>query len=1722
MYQNFKKFYFQERIATIEIVSAILRAAQDEEHAYHKICRESAHFIVKSSIDGVDFKTFAVDLLVTTVETKLPRKLESIPAEAVEWSKQNLLEQKCLLSLLIMIFYNHYPTPQQASYAIKCSLKMGFGMLQINRPFFDNSLLDIYQSICNLHSIFFVENLGIENVLLRLQSSGGKNSPNVLLDDSDKIQDLYFLVWDHLQGHSIGGDNSLQPTSVVAVSLACYMQFLLMVLANNVPDHYREIYNQLTRTDSECKSAQKLLQYGYVTGNALDYIAQMLTESSIFQKDHNEVIYKTIIKSMLDILFVTQNVASLPDREKLVKCFSLTYSGIPSLCKVFWTYDFELEDNRSLLDATQRAFPLVFGDFCEMLCALVADDETADYLFQYMTRLPSFADYCRESDYEPSLEVVNGNTVWRWKGQSLVYGAPNIMLQPPYGTEAFELSSNTLLLRLRFSGWFLFLSYLDSYLHLTTTHVDAIERPHGTLETTISILKVINSLLESGDNETITKFFRHLDLGRDNFVTYGNNAPDALASIVGEILNRVSSPSSLSLSAVNWCIGIMKNMLRHYPETIWKRLRVQKLLPQYGATLNPGYLQQGVIAVECQQGCYPTTISFLNLVKTMIIESQTIVVKKQISESISDLEQIQSEILCSCLLFTLREIFPLYSSWQYKNISDKYEIGYLIISIFNSVLQDTTWYFKETASTDDLSTQRISAVQSLIIQCFIDHPSTYQLSPLLEIIGIGNTQPMEYRYYGRRKEAVFLEDSIAESLLMLRNLLVILVHRQGHISGLESAILDRTVRRRDGSNREFIHVIASYIDYQNSDLFAQFATEVLTLLCNLTSNPSRAPTSFVGYLGSDAFSLSSKFVELVNDTSMMSADSPLVQMSIYSFITAVVESQPGLCGFFLNGIESRSIEMSQNESEMSKELKESSILFPAVHSIKKWKDLMNKKPIVLASIANFLLALWRKAGDHRATLSKLRHQNEFWKGLVEIISFSDKLEDVEHNVCFQVAKAKILKLLALEVVICKNSSEDSSKINAQFGLIHDAIVSCLYKTDQPFGLSSFSFEPSLTEKAMMICQNIKPAIELQYFRRLSWNDFFEADRHANGYLYDTDLLRKKLNLAQNISLFDCGNELLDVVEKCNANWIVTDQELECLKSSIFVVKLTTSKLWNTLGPKLSADNAISLLGKMIDHLKDIRTRADIHIMFRDEISAAVVFLAEYVSSSLGPDSKEATRKVIHMLGQLGETFILDSFPFGPFGQLSNFTFHREVLAAYLILLKSLQNIDIDTKAELIETLTRCFPVICQGLHFVLGGFSSDGRDESLLLSLLYEMTRSGSGISASLWIPMIKRYQIFHLMLNAFARWESSAPASLTCNPEQILQVLLSFSCQSPASTIMAADGIVSSFCYNTYSAEIMEGKVKPYDGFERQKSHRIWILMLSNVAALMEHLGSDHGFMESIIGFIRLYQEQIISALNAYKTESMSMGRLDEIDRIVALYYRLAVSIDQRKTEKHSAQNLDMSVFKDIQEYLLRNLALCVFLFKNPNELKSRMKPLSRNEKALYENEVEGKLQVTEEFYTLVRKRMLVICLRVVAFFVYCINSDSLLIADTFDENTTVLFSPTLSSFHDYGATFGTLFDLVRRLASQLKSEYDGAAGKPPTNHVLGLIFGSEITLTTIACQLKLLDQVEGEYSELKTEFQSIIVELNTLFKDAVKTWKQGAIQEARDYMIHVGHSLI
>jgi hypothetical protein len=1729
------QYYYQERIAALNLVSAIFRASQDSDHPFHQEAKDLSKDLINAKLDSSNFKTNALDQLKDLFK-KVPHHLVGNSNVAAAWAKQNLLEQKALISLIILLNYCQIPTANEAEQTMIGLIELQFGVQQFNRPYFDKGCLEIYRSICNLFSVLFVEMMNLDFVLSRIfRPLSADFSNQAVLDSPDITLNMHTRIWAAIESFP-GESHEPSPKGVIAVAWACNTQLLMMILSKDCPDHYRELQNLLSQTHNESKCPQKLFQYGYLHGKFLEYVVEMFSPQSAFQLDPNELAYKSIMKGLLNTILITQNVSTLPSRSLLVESFCCIFRGNSEICNQFWNDDFQFDDYRSLLEATQRAFPIYFDDFCNLVHSLIADNDTADYAFQYLSKMPSLTDFARAKDYQQSFEQIDRTTVWDWTGNNLVVDTPNIPLIPPKYSKAYEMGRNVVLLKFEYSVWHLFLSLMDSFLHCSTAESEKNDCLFGTLTTTENILKIINAILQYADSSTRNDFLEHLGKCNGNLKIYGDNPVEALVGIVGEIMNRSCYSNNVDLDIITSCINIQQHLIHHSPEIIWKRLRVTRLLPQNAGShaFNPGYIQQYVIPRECERGTYSVTISFLNLVKEMILEAQNMTnlqLRNDIRESaFEEIDWVKYDILYCCILFILRDLFPAYDSWRYEKVSQKFEIGLQIVSLFNAVMEDTTWYFMEEC-VESSDAKRVSNIQRILLDSLVYKPSVYQLAPLLDILSMGNLTPLEYHMFGRLKEAELIENSIIEALLLLRRFLVVLFHQENEVSGLELAILDRTCRLSNGTNSEFIQIIASYIEYKNNGHFAQLATEVLTLLCSLTSKNGKPPTSFVGYFGAEAFILVSKFIELVDDESKRAAFSDIVQMSVYNFVTAIIESQPGLGAMFLNGFEQKSIAQVKEDTDDTK-INSCSILIPLTSTISKWKITCRNKPIVLASASNLLDSLWQKSKDHHATLRKLGKLDSFWNALIQIISEPD--DNFDHNddlsdLCyFKITQAHAVRILATEAFLFVRSC---SHVSSEIGhLIIKTLTKIIFK--EPFGQGKFLHDATKTEIMVEYSNEISPKVNLNFFRRLTWNDIYDAERlSGTSFIYNTELLARKLNLENNENIIPIAEKLLDQVEKVNINWSITDAHMVLVQASGFAVKLMTSQIWNSESveavKKVSLDDIFALSKRIISNFKKSTCQSFIHGVYKTEQSGIVFSLLSHWSReiSIGKilDYKD---QLLEILDDLSSSFLVSNFPLGPTGRFSEFPFHYNILSSTLLILQKLSNLkaaDTTDRKKVDSIYKKILPIVCHGLYYILASQDhSNDQEEHLLLSSLFELIRVNTGASISIWLPIVEKFQIISLLLNAFASWQDvHNVANYANDPEHVLELLLTFSMHGSSSGPLVANGVIATLCNNFFTEKLVQGGVSPYEMSERSQIHNVWKLMISIVSELLNYIGNDRDFIESVVGFLRLYEAQIKSAFSVYRERNiLSVGLLEELEKITGLYYRLSSSSDCKRMCGSADLGLAGPVISDILEIFLQTLALYVFLFKNPHELASRIQPFSKTEKLVTERflqeEPSNQRNIRLSAIQIqVKGKMLLVVLKIVSFLRVVSQSESLLASSAMVQFPT-LFAPTLTSFHDSGSTFGTLFDLIRHLTTVMKQIYDKEHLGPPSNYAKMLVCSLESTITLLSSQLMIYDEEKENdtINELRNEFQSTVSDLNYLFKDTVKLWKIDTINDAHDYM--------
>jgi hypothetical protein len=1582
-------FYHQERVASLNLVQSVIRAAQDLHHPYHSECKT-----IYSKWKDNDVKDSCTKQWELHRAKSPPVEVQSL-AETKYWTKWHVMEQKGYLELLILLNYVDFPNPIESEQLILSLLDYEFGNKQPNRPFIDDM-----NEILNLCSVLFLTALNFEIVLERVLQR--KHTDSLLLDQPDTVTKLNDAIWKFVQSWT--GD--LKVLGIFSVGWAVYLQVLLMILSDQCPAEYKELFYRLVRGDAP---PQRLFQFGY--SNCLDQWAAM---SSSFRRETNELAYKCILKGFLNMITTTQNTGTLPDRHKLVECATRTFSHNSELSRHFWIHDYQFEECRSLLEVTQRAFPAT-DSFLAMIASLVGNADTADYVFQYCQKMDGLADLLRK-EYEPTFETVEGQNVFYWRGEGIVTGAPHINILVPTGAPAIEIAPGVVFLQTTYSVWHLCLALLDSFLHSSDN-----EGLIGNIRTTEAILDLFNTILRYADDQTLASLLDHLALVPGKWAVYGDSSPEAFTGIVGEIMNRCCSHSNVHIQIITRCLEIMQHLILHFPDLIWKRLRVQRLLPQYSSspTVNPGYIQHSVIPAECAVGSYPATLAFLRLVKEMVVEAQILTTFARTDETEKNLGWVKYDILFSCIPFVLREIFPVYGGWKYVRIHEKFEIGLIILQILTLIVRNTRWYFMEQDGSEE---KAISAIQKFVIDWFVESPTMYQLSPLLDIVATGNAVPLQYHIMGRRYEAEMLENSIIESLLLIRQFFVILFNRDNGISGLEKALLDKTIRLADGSSAELLQIIANYVDYHNNAQFAQLSTEILTILCRLSKRSGRPAASFVGYFGAEAFTLVSKFTELVNDESKRAAHSDIVQMGVFNFVSAVIECQPGLGAMFLNGFEPKALVLrDQKVKEVS--IRESSILYPVILVVKNWESVLRVKPLVLASVLHLLDVLWKFAPEHNATLGKLRENEGLWKQLCSLL-----LAPAENSKSpyFGVAKAHCLRILVTEGLHVLRAS---TNINTLHELILKTIKDALLGP-VAFGQAPLKHNQDVTVELLQLCHEIQPPINLNHFRRLTWSETFDPERlFGPAFVYDSELLQRTLNLDRNPRLHGPGALILEHIASLNSHWSDTHAQIDMTQSSVFAIRLITSKLFDSEKFSLHNVDLLKLAKALFANLKST-SQAYVHIAYKTELTLCLYsVIAKWISLVRKHPSQQVFQEVVELLELLQGTFLVAQFPLGPVGKFSEYPFHRHGVSCILLLSQLLETLPEPTSAiqsqKLFLVYKSLLPIVCHGLYFCLAGPVAN-QDSALLLSTCIELTRR----NPQLWLPYMEKFRVFELLLSTMASCDDEALVEL------ILVLLSSVSGNTPCATKLVGMGIVTTLCNNPFSG--VTGDV----GTQR---HRVWTLFLSVITQLVRHVPiTDKFFLESVVGFLKVYEDPVRIALTDHDINS---ERLIEIERLTGL-----ITLTAQRTED--------VLFQTFIPYLMQLLHLYVFLFKNPHELRTRSK---------------GVCEV----------RMVSICGHILGLLGLVGRMNEIIGGKV--QEVPSFFVPTLSSFHDLGITFGTLFDLIRyMMSSNSTSKKDDAKLRKRIG---------EIALCLAYAQLRIYsgdEDLEREYQELHTEFQSLMQEFD------------------------------
>ncbi|KAI9206173.1 nucleoporin subcomplex protein binding to Pom34-domain-containing protein [Polychytrium aggregatum] len=1294
-------FYFEERCYTLRTISALLRIASGDSDLALDLVRQ-----IIGPPDQVHESAFVQSLLKQlewSFTARIPSHIEGSGSRKYVWAKQYLHEQRGLLEILFLVFYDPAIAtcpPKFVCQLVKLFAKCRFGKEQPNAVLFDDEAHAIWDHVAHLAVLISIMILDLGTLVGFRGNLPDAPDGESLLQSPECIADLTrFLI--EYETESLG--DTAEVYGPVLMAFSSFWARLSFALEEYCPDAYGGLLDSIILSDRQRsiprdKISALLMQRAYSSQlHAVKYINHSLKMSICYSsEDHSTDGYKSVLKELFVLFSACYPVQNLPDFDLLIETVSLIYSGFTDICTQFWEVHVFDEDTRHLYDAVSSRFPVNALPFLQLVNSLVASPEHAYNVFdelQHMSRFTEVADATLFVGQDLNQIITKtGDLDTSEKGYPLYLTKYAHDVAPEsQGRRVSPANQTPLVIQwaANYSAWLFFIDVIVRFLNTPASlHSD------DQVQVIVAIVKLLCTVLkhlEQAPNDQ-TAVIEHLleyrapvTMGAESRQVFRMRGSD-LVAMACSLIRYAGAMSKPAKELISNSFALLAILLPIFPEDVWRHLNQQALLPRSlakgdrlatGAGSPPNFMQQVLLPLEKAAGSYPTTLNFLQLVESLLLEAQShpLVVPEVI--------KIKADVLLSAIKYIHGEIFASYSSWRYVKVLQKYQIGLSITRIFHLILQDTTTVASaceglvQAPETKHRPEVYLGVLQEYLIQTFLDHGSahhfgsnSYLVNPLLDIIALGYQYPEDLMRRSRMAEYSVVEQSIAEALSVCEILLKVRIKasaKDGRIGGdrrsfLEHALLDRHVWS-DKETSELVCVLASYIHYDYSITIPLLATKILTLLCAIASDWEPRPPSFASYFGDHAQIIVNAFLENLEDDIVPKAE---LQRSIFDFITGVVQTQPGLTTLFLKGDHRGAPGSNEPVDKLAPKpiLKQTirvdeavSIAKPLLYLLKNWQFNMEHKPSLLPSLMRLLDVLWLNAPDFEALLKLLRPNPEFWQSLfgilesdldtaervemLDIPSISDS-DRVNIKCCAQVVKSHVLRLLASEIYFgttLRKKTAGSGPADARdvppttlnkevLNILKNSVMKNittfqmgLSHDPQPYLASLHILEEGFKRRQAEL--GFERCLRFQDFKVLTWSDLFDAGRNfGSSYVYDIEIFKMKFD---SLSPND-EHGLILTTSLINQVWSQADAETILFGSWKFLIDVlcTSHASWVWTAASLQSTTGIQefplevLIQRATAELQSQVERSEaIYATHRYNLGQLVLFLTQTWVSGLG-------------------------------------------------------------------------------------------------------------------------------------------------------------------------------------------------------------------------------------------------------------------------------------------------------------------------------------------------------------------------------------------------------------------------------------------------------------------------------------------------------------------------
>ncbi|KAG0346587.1 hypothetical protein BG004_001341 [Podila humilis] len=1615
--------YWKERSSLIASLGQLAKQAKDNEtnpelqiRAVDTILSQSSAIVLKLL---AQWKTKVTE----TAPDYFLANLELLEL----WICQSLTEQSALLETMIALVYAGRDDKSELPASILSTLiSREFGAEQTYRSKFKIEAVDLFENTRILSVILSIASVDLEN-LHTLSTTDEETSRNHVYKSTAQIK----IINNALQ--AAGREQELAP---FIMAWSCVLS--------------ARINSDIAQDSDKQELIRMATKLVYVAVETLDIFTFLQTffSNELFETSSaHSTNYKRIFFYFFELIFLDHEPRAIKNFAGLVSCLSQVLQKEGDLCHLVWGEAPTLgQGTVKVLEAARGRFPLQFEPFLQLLTALASGGEAsatrACYYFNSLsslTHLLPLSAPCVEQDVHRD----TGVAFIRSKAPvpfGVVLDHPFMTL--PIGMTGSLVSSENAAQIVRWtysnSGWELVHDILDVFRQTTQNEFVA---PFASVGVTHvkTILDFLQCLFEypAVSTELIGTFFKTT-----------SRAP--VIPLLFAILDQSAKFQEPPLDMVASCLKCLTHLCNPYAQDVWLYLKQSAFLPSIITTTVQftgasrvqisGLAFQLLNKFECLQGNYDATLAFLSLVQELTLNAQ----QGEIWDS-KELRYLKTEVLYPCLAYLQNDIFTNYDNWHYRNVQDRFIIGSRILTIFNNTLDDLP-LLSEPNSIG------LSTLQEYLLRNFLYDGGKQLALPLVSIIGSGSDLSAYFSKYDRQKELIEIHDMVTQGLKFVKSLLRYRKMVGGEPSFLEVYLIDRTVGR---SNASLIHVLASYSNFSCGLEAAHLSVDILTLLCSLTAEWPTRP-SFVGYLGttSQAQQLITTLINRVGND----YNSVAYRIALWSLISITLTTQPGLATLFLSN--DRVDPVTGVLDDKSREIGKNSVVVKGLNTLKRHKELLDSEPAILPPVLFFFDKLWYNAKDHSVLARSIQENEEFWKNLGDIVrqpllstgletaAWQDVTSQLGGDSRVQIAKTQIvsadirIRAHAFRIFALAIHFQRATKGDAAMNI--DAL---------PKGLKEF-LNASVEHGRIVEWNHYMPEIHFQVdgvrmlqqkgrslpspidYSKLAvrrWDENYDSD-HLPGesYMFDLDRAQAKLlwRTTEQERLF------FRTVFHVNLNWSVANAELQRLSAWRFFIEVITSNFGTSILAKANTTvhGSPSFYQFLIDLLGHIENSTKDSVVLRaarqDSCQMLQAVIENTPSSSIADKKNLATHfpDVVLKLQQLIQSpdiNLLESVQNANHGDGNNSP--MPLLLTLLICFRSMHDSDvlasIDTAVlnSLQQSVSRVFPLIANCFSTVTQSHLLGHHDQTnilvVLLALLEELCRPVWSPHPSLWIPILRNTEVFRLNLHLCNR--SFSTGDYENRPpffEGSLNLLLALANVPEMAGYLVEAGVMSMFVHNGLSPHLQRGDINHLDEAhsDRGNWHQAWCMMLATVTGLLRHMSSSEAFMQSLIGFIHLYGNQISKGLDSSTDRPLTSAKLEEMERITMLFYEL--SRHEPRLDVLGGGEI-LRAFFDRSLFILQH---AIHLFTHPHTLASVIVPITRvehNEKEAGQGStlvtaIEGKLAAVSNIEWPFRKTMIA------------------------PISNTPVYEP---------ASIGTMFDLVQYATTSLKeweARLEGKAG--------------------------------------------------------------------------------